>query len=162
MGFSTRKGCCVMEKIFQRLDLGGLDSITVITKPNSVKHTFDYPDRRYTTLSDQASLVVPEGTDNPVLRGDEFYEDEEGNITVRRICHLEDNDREVVVISQEFNRTDIISYRSSGGYNIDTRFDWEFVSKKNDEEITQYIHHHYVEGTELKLEEDTKVWLGEV
>jgi hypothetical protein len=151
-----------MNNNFQLLDLGGLESITVITKPNAVKHTFDFPDRRYSTLSDDALLVVPEDTDNPVLRGDEFYEDEEGNITVRRICHLEDNDREVVVISQELNRANILSYRSSGGYNIDTRFDWEFVSKKNDEEITGYMHHHYLEGTELKLKEDTKVWLGEV
>ncbi len=147
-------------KIYQLLDLGQFENITVITKPNAVKHTFDYPDRRYTTLSDAGNLVVPENTDNPVLRGDEFYEDLEGNITVRRICHLEDDDHQVVVIYQEFNRANILSYRSSGGWKIP--FDWNFISKNNEEVVAQYIHHHSIEGTELKLEPDTKVWLGEV
>ena len=48
-----------MNNNFQLLDLGGLESITVITKPNAVKHTFDFPDRRCSTLSDDALLVVP-------------------------------------------------------------------------------------------------------
>ena len=151
-----------MSKFYKELYLQNLEHITVITKPNSVKHTFDHPDRRYTTLSDDASLVVPKGTDNPVLRSDEYYEDEEGNITVRRICLDPDNYRKVVVIYQEFNRSDILSFCDDTGFLIDFDFDCGSKEKLSEDEITHYMHHHYVEGTELKLKKDhkQKVWLG--